>query len=271
MLVDVQFTAKGMVYLNTLLKEKNILIMGVANKWSIAWGIAQSCMEAGANVIFTYQGERNETALKKLTADLPNPRLYKCDVTQDQDIINLFHDIEKDFGVIHGIVHSIAFAKREELEGAYYDTSREGYHLAQDISAYSLVAISKYARPLMKDGGSIVTLTYLGGERVVQNYNVMGVAKSALESSVRYLSADLGPENIRVNSISAGPIKTLAAQGVKGFGNVLKVYEEKVPLRRTVTQREVGDTAVFLLSDMSRGITGENIHVDAGYHAMGLL
>ncbi len=245
--------------------------MGVANKWSIAWGIAQSCIDAGANIILTYQGERNQSNLQKLTADLPGIQMYKCDVTQDQDIIQLFKDIERDFGVIHGIVHSIAFAKKEELEGTYYDTSREGYHLAQDISVYSLVAISKQARPLMKEGGSILTLTYIGGERVVQNYNVMGVAKSALESSVRYLAADLGPENIRVNSISAGPIKTLAAQGVKGFGSILKVYEEKVPLRRSVTQREVGDTAVFLLSNMSRGITGENIHVDAGFHAMGLL
>lgn len=257
--------------MNTLLKNKTILIMGVANKWSIAWGIAQSCIDAGANIILTYQGERNQSNLQKLTADLPGIQMYKCDVTQDQDIIQLFKDIERDFGVIHGIVHSIAFAKKEELEGTYYDTSREGYHLAQDISVYSLVAISKQARPLMKEGGSILTLTYIGGERVVQNYNVMGVAKSALESSVRYLAADLGPENIRVNSISAGPIKTLAAQGVKGFGSILKVYEEKVPLRRSVTQREVGDTAVFLLSNMSRGITGENIHVDAGFHAMGLL
>ena len=245
--------------------------MGVANKWSIAWGIAQSCIEAGANIILTYQGERNLSNLKKLTADLAGISLYQCDVTQDQDIIALFHNLEEDFGVIHGLVHSIAFANKEELEGAYYNTSREGYHLAQDISSYSLVAISKYARPLMKEGGSIVTMTYLGGERVVQNYNVMGVAKAALESSVRYLSADLGPENIRINSISAGPIKTLAAQGVKGFRSILKVYEEKVPLRRTVTQGEVGDTAVFLLSPMARGITGENIHVDAGYHTMGLL
>lgn len=260
-----------MAQLNTLLKDKTILIMGVANKWSIAWGIAEACIDAGANIIFTYQGERNLSSLQKLTANLPNASLYKCDVTVDQDITDLFHDIGNDFGTVHGIVHSIAFAKKEELEGAYYNTSREGYHLAQDISAYSLVAVSRHARPLMQDGGSILTLTYLGGERAVQNYNVMGVAKSALESSVRYLAADLGPENIRVNSISAGPIKTLAAQGVKGFGSILKVYEEKVPLRKTVTQREVGDTAVFLLSQMSRGITGENIHVDAGYHAMGLL
>lgn len=257
--------------MNVLLKDKTILIMGVANKWSIAWGIAEACLDAGANLILTYQGERNLASLQKLTADLPQIRLYKCDVTQDQDIIELFNNIEKDVGIIHGIVHSIAYAKKEELEGAYYETSREGYLLAQDISAYSLVPICKYGRSLMKEGGSIVTLTYIGGERVVQNYNVMGVAKSALESSVRYLAADLGPENIRVNSISAGPIKTVAAREIKGFSDILKVYEEKVPLRKTITQREVGDTAVFLLSPLSRGITGENIHVDAGFHIMGLL
>lgn len=257
--------------MNTFLKDKTILIMGVANKWSIAWGIAQSCIDADANIILTYQGDRNESNLKELTKDLPNIGLYKCDVTQDQDIINLFDKIKKDYGIIHGIVHSIAFAKKEELEGAYYDTSREGYLLAQDISAYSLVAISRHARSVMGEGGSIVTLTYLGGERVVQNYNVMGVAKSALESSVRYLAADLGPDNIRINSISAGPIKTISARGVKGFDGILKLYDEKVPLRKTVTQQEVGDTATFLLSNMSRGITGENIHVDAGYHIMGLL
>ncbi|HZJ82896.1 MAG TPA: enoyl-ACP reductase FabI [Clostridia bacterium] len=257
--------------MNNLLKDKTILIMGVANKWSIAWGVAQSCIDAGANIILTYQGERSESSIQKLIGDTPHINLYKCDVTQDQDIIDLFSSIKEDFGTIHGIVHSIAFAKREELEGAYYNTSREGYHLAQDISAYSLVAIAKYGHPLLTKGGSILTMTYLGGERAVPNYNVMGVAKSALESSVRYLAADLGPKNIRVNSISAGPIKTLAAQGVKGLGQILKIYEEKVPLRRTVTQGEVGDTATFLLSNLSRGITGENIHVDAGYHAIGLL
>jgi Enoyl-[acyl-carrier-protein] reductase [NADH] (EC 1.3.1.9) len=262
---------KGMVALNTLLKDKNILIMGVANKWSIAWGIAQSCLNAGARIILTYQGDKAKSNIQKLIKDIPGISLYPCDVTKDEDIIALFDNIRQDIGLLHGVVHSIAFAKKEELEGAYYNTSREGYLLAQNISSYSLVAICRHAKPLMIEGGSIVTLTYLGGERAVPNYNVMGVAKSALESSVRYLAVDLGQYNIRVNSISSGPIKTVSAQGVSGFGNMLKYYEEKAPLRRTVTQQEVGDTAVFLLSNLSCGITGENIHVDAGYHMVGMI
>ncbi len=255
--------------MSKLLENKNILIMGVANKWSIAWGIAQSCLKAGANLIFTYQGERLGDSVRQLTADIPNVSLYPCDVTVDEDIAGLFDQIGQKYGVLHGIVHSIAFAKREELEGHYYDTSREGYLLAQNISAYSLAAVAKYARPLMTEGGSIVTLTYLGGERVVPNYNVMGVAKAALEASVRYLAMDLGPENIRVNSVSSGPIKTASAKGIKDFNTFLKTFEERAPLRKLTSQEEVGDTAVFLLSDLSRGITGENIHVDSGYHILG--
>lgn len=252
------------------LKGKNILIMGVANKWSIAWGIAQTCLEAGANLLFTYQGERNEASIRQLVSEIPYAALYPCDVTKDQEIIDLFANIKKDFGVLHGIVHSIAFAKKEELEGFYYNTSRDGYLLAQNISAYSLVAISRHAKSLMTDEGSIVTLTYLGGEKVVANYNVMGVAKAALEASVKYLASDLGPDGIRVNSISSGPIKTVSAKGVKNFNKVLKLHEEKAPLRRTVNQRDIGNTAIFLLSDWSKGITGENIHVDAGYHILGI-
>ena len=246
--------------------------MGVANKWSIAWGIAQSCLNAGARIILTYQGDKARANIEKLIKDYSDEILmYPCDVTKDEDISSLFNNISKDVGILHGVVHSIAFAKKEELEGAYYNTSREGYLLAQNISSYSLVAISRHAKALMSEGGSIVTLTYLGGERAVPNYNVMGVAKAALESSVRYLAADLGQYNIRVNSISSGPIKTVSAQGISGFGSILKYYEEKAPLRKTVTQQEVGDTAVFLLSNLSRGITGENIHVDAGYHMVGIL
>jgi len=251
-----------------LLKDKVILIMGAANKWSIAWGIAESCIQAGARLILTYQNERARSGIQQLTAGLPNVTLYPCDVTSDEEIEQLFNSIKTDFGVLHGLVHSLAFAKTEELGGHYYNTSRNGYLLAQNISSYSLVAVSRGARPLMTEGGSIITLTYLGGERAVPNYNVMGVAKAALEASVRYLANDLGPEGIRVNSISAGPIKTVSAKGVKDFTSILSVYEEKAPLRRTVNQREVGDTAVFLLSDLSRGITGENIHVDAGYHIL---
>jgi len=260
-----------MVVMNSSLKDKNILIMGVANKWSIAWGIAESCLNAGARIILTYQGDKAKSNIQKLIKDYQDISLYPCDVTKDEDITALFDNIRENVGILHGVVHSIAFAKKEELEGPYYNTSREGYLLAQNISSYSLVAVCRHAKPLMTEGGSIITLTYLGGERAVPNYNVMGVAKSALESSVRYLAVDLGPHDIRVNSISSGPIKTVSAQGVSGFNNVLKYYEEKAPLRRTVTQQDIGDTAVFLLSNLSRGITGENIHVDAGFHIVGLL
>lgn len=255
--------------MDKLLQNKNVLIMGVANRWSIGWGIALSCLSAGANLILTYQNERTEQSVRELAQEFPDIALYPCDVTVDDDIKMLFERIKEDKGVLNGLVHSLAFAKKEELGGEYYNTSRDGYLLAQNISSYSLTALSREALPLMKEGGSIVTLTYLGGERAVPNYNVMGVAKAALEASVKYLAVDLGAYNIRVNAISAGPIKTLAAKGVKGFGEMLKGYEQKAPLKRVVTQSEVGDTASFLLSDMSRGITGENIHVDAGYHVLG--
>ncbi len=258
-----------MISMTELLKDKTILIMGVANKWSIAWGIAQSCAREGANLILTYQNERSKNAVEQLSSLLPNVALYPCDVTSDQEITKLFESIQKDYGVLHGLVHCLAFAKSEELTGNFYDTSRDGYLLAQNISSYSLTGVSKCARPLMYQGGSILTLTYLGSERVLPNYNVMGVAKAALEASVRYLANDLGPEEIRVNAISAGPIKTVSAKGIKGFNSFLRVYEERAPLRRTVTQQDVGDTAVFLMSDLSRGITGEVIHVDAGYHILG--
>lgn len=254
--------------MNQLLHNKNILIMGVANKWSIGWGIALSCISAGANIILTYQNERTEQSVRDLAQDYPQIMVYPCDVTIDDDIKKLFKSIEADSGTLNGLVHSLAFAKKEELSGEYYNTSRDGYLLAQNISSYSLTALSREALLLMKSGGSIVTLTYLGGERAIPNYNVMGVAKAALEASVKYLAVDLGPFDIRVNAISAGPIKTLAAKGVKGFGEMLKGYEQKTPLKRLVTQSDIGDTALFLLSDLSRGITGENIHVDAGYHIL---
>ncbi|RKD24057.1 enoyl-[acyl-carrier-protein] reductase [Ammoniphilus oxalaticus] len=257
--------------MNQLLTGKNYVIMGVANRRSIAWGIAQSLHKAGANLIFTYQGERLKSNVEELVDTLQPERkvLIPCDVTNDQDIQTAFQQIKEQVGAIHGLAHCIAFAKTEELEGEMVNTSREGYHLAQDISAYSLIAVSKAAKELMSDGGSIVTLTYLGGERVVPNYNVMGVAKAALDASVKYLSADLGKYKIRVNAISAGPIRTLAARGISDFNKILGSIEEKAPLRRTVDQAEVGDTALFLMSDLSRGITGETIHVDAGYHVLG--
>jgi enoyl-[acyl-carrier protein] reductase I len=253
--------------MNTLLQGKNFVIMGVANHRSIAWGIAQSLHKAGANLIFTYQGERLRENVAQLAQSLGGePILINCDVTKDEEVEAAFAQIKEKVGVIHGVAHCIAFAKTEELEGEFVNTSRDGYALAQDISAYSLVAVTRAARPLMTEGGSIVTLTYLGGERVVANYNVMGVAKAALDACVRYLASDLGKDNIRVNAISAGPIRTLAAKGVRNFNSMLKEIEEKAPLRRTVDQSEVGDTALFLFSHLSRGITGEIIHVDAGYN-----
>jgi enoyl-[acyl-carrier protein] reductase I len=257
--------------MNQLLAAKTYVVMGVANKRSIAWSIAKALHGAGARLIFTYQGERLEKNVKELSETLErnDSLLLPCDVTKDEEIVTAFQKIKEEAGTIHGMAHCIAFAKTEELEGEYLNTSREGYHLAQDISAYSLVAVSKAAKDVMTEGGSIVTLTYLGGERVVPNYNVMGVAKAALDASVKYLANDLGKYNIRVNSISAGPMRTLAAKGVKDFNSILRTIEEKAPLRRTVTQEEVGDAALFLFSDLSRAITGEMIHVDGGYNILG--
>ena len=255
-----------------MLKDKNIVVMGVANKRSIAWAIAKSLYNAGANLIFTYQGEKFGKNLKQLVEeDMKEPVMYSCDVTKDDDIKLLFNNLKQDVGVIHGVVHSIAHAKVEELEGQYLNTSRDGYAMAQDISVYSLVAVAREAAPLMTEGGGIVTMSYLGGERVVRNYNVMGVAKAALEASVRYLANDLGPQQIRVNAISAGPIRTLAAKGVSDFNVILSEIEEKAPLRRTTDHEEVGDTALFLISPLSRGVTGEVIHVDSGYHIIGMV
>lgn len=256
--------------MNQILSGKNVLIMGVANKRSIAYSIAQSLYNAGARLIFTYQNEKFERDITLLTEDMHNSLLFECDITKDEDIKNLFAKIKENVGVLHGVAHCIAHAKIEELQGRYINTSRDGYLLAQNISSYSLVAVAREAEPLMNEGGSIITLTYLGGERVVKNYNVMGVAKAALESSVQYLASDLGPNNIRVNAISAGPIRTLSAKGVKDFNSILHEIEEKSPLRRTTDPSEVGDTAMFLISNMSRGITGEVIHVDSGYHILGV-
>lgn len=256
--------------MNTLLREKNILIMGVANKWSIAWAIAKAFHKQGAKLAFTYLGEKTKKSIEKLMVEQDMEAiLIPCDVTNDEEIEKAFTILKEQFGNLDGVVHSIAHAKKEELEGLYLNTSREGYAMAQDISAYSLVAVTKYAKPLMNEGGSIVTLTYLGGERVIKNYNVMGVAKAALEASVKYLAADLGKENIRVNAVSAGPIKTLAAKGIRNFGSLLKQFEEKVPMGRLVETAEVANTAAFLCSDLSSGITGEVIHVDGGYNILG--
>lgn len=255
-----------------LVQDKNIVIMGVANKRSIAWGIAQSLANAGARLIFTYAGERLEKNVRDLVSTLERDDhlILPCDVTDDEQIAKTFATIKEEVGVIHGLAHCIAFAKTEELEGEYLNTTRDGFLLAHNISSYSLTAVVKEARHLMTEGGSIVTLTYLGGERVVTNYNVMGVAKASLDASVKYLANDLGKDGIRVNAISAGPIRTLAAKGISGFNSVLKQIEERAPLRRTTTQEEVGDVALFLMSHLSRGITGEMIHVDSGYHIVSL-
>lgn len=245
--------------------------MGVANKRSIAWAIAQALAGAGANLVFTYAGERLEKNVRSLAETLEGEHLVlPCDITNDEEIDKAFNEIKEKAGVIHGLAHCIAFANKEELEGEYLNVTRDGYLLAQNVSAYSLTAVAKAARPLMSEGGSIITMTYLGGEKVVRNYNVMGVAKAALDASVKYLANDLGKDGIRVNAISAGPIRTLAAKGIGGFNNVLKEIEERAPLRKTTTQEEVGDTALFLASDLARGITGEILHVDSGYNILSL-
>ncbi|MEN0644161.1 enoyl-ACP reductase FabI [Alkalicoccobacillus gibsonii] len=254
------------------LENRTFVVMGVANKRSIAWGISQSLAKAGARLIFTYAGERLEKNVRQLaeSLDRDDHLVLPCDITSDEEIATTFKQIKEEVGTIHGIAHCIAFANKEELEGEYLNTTREGFLLAQNISAYSLTAVAKEARPLMSEGGSIITLTYLGGEKVIKNYNVMGVAKATLDASVKYLANDLGKDGIRVNAISAGPIRTLAAKGIGGFNDVLKTIEEKAPLRKTTTQEEVGDTALFLASDLARGITGEILHVDGGYNIISL-
>jgi enoyl-[acyl-carrier protein] reductase I len=253
-----------------ILEGKKGLILGVANKRSIAWGIAKAAAREGARLALTYQGERLEENVRELAAELKEPVILPCDVTRDEDLDALAASVRQELGGLDFVVHAVAFALREELDGEFMNTSREGYRVAQDISSYSLTALARRAAPLMDGGGSIVTLSYLGGERVVPHYNVMGVAKAALEMSVRYLAADLGPRGIRVNAISAGPIKTLAASGVHGISKMLEYHRTHAPLRRNTDQDEVGDAALFLLSPLSRGVTGEVIHVDGGFHVMGM-
>jgi enoyl-[acyl-carrier protein] reductase I len=254
-----------------LLAGKYGLIIGVANKHSIAWAIAQSVAGQGAQLLFNYQNERLRENVEELVATMPGAKAFPCDVGNDADIASLMSHVQKEFGRLDFLVHSVAFAPREELSGQFVNTTRQGFATALDVSAYSLVAVTKAALPFMTNGGSIVTLTYLGAERVVQHYNVMGVAKAALEASVRYLAHDLGPKNIRVNAISAGPIKTLAARGVSGISKMVDHHKEFAPLRHATEQGEVGDTALFLVSPLSRGITGEVIYVDGGYHILGSL
>jgi enoyl-[acyl-carrier protein] reductase I len=251
------------------LEGRVAVVFGVANKRSIAWAIAQGLHAAGAQLVITYQNERLEQEAKDLILSLPGAQAFMCDVSKDEEIDRLFAELKQRYGKLHVLVHSVAFAPAEELKGDFVNTSREGFRVAHDVSVYSLIAVARGAAPLMQDGGSIITMTYYGAEKVVPHYNVMGVAKAALECTVRYLAHDLGKQNIRVNAISAGPIKTLAARGIAGFGDMQKSHAERAPLKRNVDVNEVGGTGVFLASDGSSGITGETIYVDCGYNIMG--
>jgi enoyl-[acyl-carrier protein] reductase I len=254
-----------------LLEGKTGIVMGVANKRSIAWGIANAINKAGARLVLTYQSDRLGENVRDLAPSLNNPLLLQCDVASDEQIQALVTRLGEEVGHLDFLVHALAFAPPEALKGMYADTKRDDFKTALDISAYSLVAMSKAVLPLMKGrNASIVTITYLGSERVVHNYNVMGVAKAALESSVRYLANDLGPHGIRVNAISAGPIKTIASSAVGGISNMIKIHSERAPLRKAVEIDEVGDVAMFLVSSLSRGVTGEIIYVDGGYNILGV-
>jgi enoyl-[acyl-carrier protein] reductase I len=251
------------------LQGRNAVVFGVANKRSIAWSIAQGLHAAGMKLAITYQNERLEQEARDLILSLPGAEGFMCDVSKDDEIDRLFATLKERYGKLHTVVHSVAYAPAEELKGDFVNTTREGFRIAHDVSVYSLIAVARAAAPLMEDGGSIITMTYYGAEKVVPHYNVMAVAKAALECSVRYLASDLGKKKIRVNAISAGPIKTLAARGISGLSDMLKSHAERAPLGRNVEVKEVGSTGVFLASDASSGITGEIIYVDCGYNIMG--
>jgi len=260
--------ARGM----TLLANTTGVVMGVANKRSIAWGIAQALSAAGMRLAFTYQGERLRGNVEELAGTLPGSLVLPCDVTSDAEIAAVFESVGREFGRLDTLVHSLAYAPREELEGEFVGSSREGFRTAHDISSYSLIAVTRAALPLLEasGAGSVIAMTYYGSEKVTGNYNVMGVAKASLEAGVRYLAANLGPRGVRVNAISAGAVNTLAGRGVRGFTTMLNHYAEHAPLRRNVELREIGDTAVFLASSMSSAITGEVLFVDCGYNIMGV-
>jgi enoyl-[acyl-carrier protein] reductase I len=253
-----------------LLHGKTALVLGVANKWSIAYAIGAAFVREGASLILTYQGERQKETVEELGAELKASKILPCDVTKPEELDALVASLKQSAPVIDALVHSIAFANREDLSRPFLETSRDGFLLAQEVSAYSLVNVSRAISPLMAHGGSITTLTYLGSTRVVQNYNVMGVAKASLEACVRYLAADLGPKHVRVNAISAGPIKTTSARGIKDFSKVLEGVAASAPLRRNTEPAEVADTAVFLASDLGRGVTGNIVFVDSGFQIVGL-
>jgi enoyl-[acyl-carrier protein] reductase I len=251
------------------LAGKTAVVFGLANKRSIAWGIAQKLHAAGATLAICYQNERMKQDAEQLIAELPGAAGFQCDVSNDAEIETLFAAIQKKYAKIEILVHAVAYAPADELRGEFINTSREGFRVAHDVSVYSLIAVSRAAAPLMTESGSIITLSYYGAEKVVPNYNVMGVAKASLEATVRYLAWNLGPKNIRVNAISAGPIKTLAARGVGALGDMLKAHSDRAPLHRNVDQLEVGGAALFLASDLASAVTGEVLYVDCGYNIMG--
>jgi enoyl-[acyl-carrier protein] reductase I len=255
-----------------LLDGKTGIVFGVANKRSIAWAIAQALAREGMKLAFTYQGERLKESVGALLETIPGSLLLPCDVTNDEEIDSVFSTVQREFGGLDALLHSVAYAPKEDLENDFVKTSREGFKIAHDISAYSLVALTRAAMPLFeqKGGGSVLALTYYGAEKAVEGYNLMGVAKASLEASVRYLAANLGPSNVRVNALSAGPVNTLAARGIKGFSTMLKHHADRAPLRRNVELDEVGNAGLFLLSPMSTAITGEVMFVDCGYNIIGL-
>jgi enoyl-[acyl-carrier protein] reductase I len=253
-----------------LMQGKRGLIMGVANDRSIAWGIAKAVSDHGAELAFTYQGDALKKRVVPLASSIGCDFVMPCDVTDDSSMEDLFAEVEKRWGKLDFLVHAIAFADKDELKGRYVDTSADNFRRSMNISCYSFTALARMAEPLMTEGGSLITLTYYGAERVMPHYNVMGVAKAALEASVKYLAVDLGPKGIRVNALSAGPIKTLAASGIGDFRYILKWNELNSPMKRNVTTEQVGNSALYLLSDLSEGVTGENLHVDSGYHVVGM-
>ena len=248
---------------------RTAVVFGVANKRSIAWAIAQQLHSAGWQLAITYQNERLAEEARDMILGLPGAEAFQCDVSRDEEIAQLFETLKTRYGILHALVHSVAFAPAEELKCDFLNTTREGFRIAHDVSVYSLIALARAAAPLMTAGGSILTMTYYGSTKVVPHYNVMGVAKAALEATVRYLASELGARNIRVNAISAGPIKTLAARGIGGFGDMLKAHAERAPMKRNVDVNEVGATAAFLASDAAAAITGEVLYVDCGYNIMG--
>ncbi|MSR88386.1 MAG: enoyl-ACP reductase [Candidatus Margulisbacteria bacterium] len=251
-----------------LMEGKRGIVFGVSNKWGIAYAISQSLFEQGAEIAFTYAGEIMKDRVTPLAKSMNSKLIMSCDVTQESEIATVFEEFKKVYGRCDFIVHAVAYANRDDLTGNFYDLTKEGWDVALGVSAYSLIPIARHAKPLMTEGGAIVTLTYLGGERYVPNYNVMGVAKAALECTVRYLAAEMGVDGIRVNALSAGPVKTLAAKGIAGFDTLFKITGARAPMKRNVTLEEVGNAGLYLVSHLSGGVTGETHHVDCGYHAI---